>query len=269
MKPPFSYYGGKARLAPWIVSLLPPHTSYIEPFAGSLAVFFAKPPVTHEVVNDVDGEVVAFFRCLRDRPDDLIDAVELTPYARQEFADAKEGSIDDLERARRFWVRVNQSFNKSARLDNGWSASVACQNGEAKTVLNRVARLREAAQRLMGVIIENRDAVDVIQAYGTPTGVIYADPPYVGSTRSQSRAYEHELSTDDDHRALAAVLHESPATVVLSGYDSDLYDDLYADWHRLDQSVLRRSSNRASGERPRATEVIWSNRPLDEGRLAI
>lgn len=194
MKPPFAYYGGKATLAPWIVSLLPKHRVYVEPFAGSLAVLFAKVPALHEVINDIDSDIVTFFRVLRERADDLVDACELTPYARDEFALAKpDEPVDELERARRFWVRVNQGFNKAAILNNGWSSSVACQNGEPKTVQNRLARLRAAARRLHSVTIENRDACEVIEQYGVADGVIYVDPPYVTVSRVQGLAYAHEM----------------------------------------------------------------------------
>lgn len=105
MKPPFAYYGGKARLAPWIVSLMPRHEVYVEPCLGAGAVFFAKPPTEHEIINDLDGAIVTFFRVLRDRPDELIRLCELTPYARAELAaaDPDEDGLDELERARRLW----------------------------------------------------------------------------------------------------------------------------------------------------------------------
>jgi DNA adenine methylase len=264
MKPPFAYYGGKAVLAPWIASLLPPHRVYVEPFAGSAAVLFAKEPATHEVVNDVNGDIVAFFRCLRDRPDELLRAVRLSPYSRDEFAQAQDGAeVDELEQARRWWVVVNQGFNKSARAKNGWSSSVECGNGEAKTLANRVDRLEEVAARLAEVTIENRDARWVIDAYGKPDACVYVDPPYFAGTRADTVSYPHEFATEDDHRALAETLHATPAAVVLSGYGGPLYDELYGDWHRLERRIVRRVSNRASGERPHVVEVLWSNRRLE------
>ena len=93
MKPPIAYYGGKSRLAAWIAGMLPPHRVYVEPFAGSAAVLFAKPRSTHEILNDVDGHIVHFFRVLRDRREELEEACLLTPYAREEF----EGADIDAE----------------------------------------------------------------------------------------------------------------------------------------------------------------------------
>lgn len=269
VSPPFAYYGGKGRLAPWIASLLPPHRVYVEPFAGSAAVLFAKEPATHEVINDRAGDLVTFFRVLRDRPDELIRACQLSPYSRDEFAAAQEPdpSIDDLEVARRWWVVVNQGFNKSARAKNGWSSSVQCGNGEAKSLVNRVARLEAVAARLAGVTIESRDALWVVDAYGKPDATLYVDPPYLASTRVDSVSYAHEFATEAEHRALADALHATPGAVVLSGYHSPLYDELYTNWWSTERRIVRRSSNKASGALPHATEVLWSNRDLDDGRL--
>jgi DNA adenine methylase len=269
MRPPFAYFGGKGRLAGWLAGLLPAHRAYIEPFCGSAAVLFAKPPAVHEILNDRHGAIVAFFRVLRDRPAELERACRLTPYARDEFAatDPSDPEVDDLERARLWWVAVNQSFNKSARARNGWSSSIACQNGEAKTVQARIARFTACADRLAGVTIENRDALDIIDSYGGgPDVLFYVDPPYLGETRQQG-GYEHEYRTEAEHRDLATALHATGSMVVLSGYESGLYAELYSDWSRAETSILRRSSNRASGTLPHATEVIWSNRPLADGRL--
>jgi DNA adenine methylase len=119
-RPCFPYLGSKVRLAPWIVSHMPPHRAYVEPFAGTAAVLLAKPRATHEVLNDRDGNVVTFFRVLRDHPEDLLRVCTLTPYARDEFEAARlDEDLDDLERARRFWVRTTQSFGKSHRDNTG------------------------------------------------------------------------------------------------------------------------------------------------------
>lgn len=131
LKPPAPYYGGKTRLAPWIVSLMAHHRVYVEPFAGTASVLLAKPRSKLEVINDLDGDVVTFFRVLRDRPDELERACRLTPYARDEFLEAREPREDltDLERARRWWCRVTQGFNASpGRWATGWSLSVAPRN---------------------------------------------------------------------------------------------------------------------------------------------
>jgi DNA adenine methylase len=253
VKPPFSYFGGKTRLAPWIASLLPAHRVYVEPFAGSAAVLFAKSPATqHEIINDVYGEVVNFFR-------DEYNAADL------------EVELDELERARRWWVRSTQAFGSvSAR--SGWSTSIEQNSNNARTVLNRIGRFAASAERLAKVTIENRDALEVIDRYDAVDGIIYCDPPYLGSVRTSFRDgrrpngdYPSEFETDDQHRELAGILHHVKALVIVSGYASELYDDeLFPDWHRIEHRVLARASNARGGRDRHRTEVLWSNRPLED-----
>lgn len=270
MKPLVPYHGGKGRLAQWIVSLLPRHRVYVEPFAGSAAVLLAKPPSTHEILNDVDGNVTTFYRVLRERPEELERACRLTPYARDEFesADLHDAAIDELERARRWWVRTNQSFAHTGTDSTGWATSIRRGSNNARTVLNRIDRFATAAQRLGIVTIESRDAIDVIREYSCPDGVIYADPPYLLSTRSATNRrpggdYSHEFASVEQHQALAEALHDSSSTVLLSGYHSPLYDEMYAGWDRAERRVLRRSSNGRSATQVHVVEVMWSNRPFD------
>lgn len=273
MKPPFSYFGGKTSMAPWIASLLPAHRVYVEPFAGSAAVLFAKTPATqHEILNDVDGDVVNFFRVLRERPDDLELACRLTPYARDEYEGALElPPVDDeLERARRWWIRSTQAFG-SVPQRSGWSTSIEQNSNNARTVLNRIGRFADSAARLARVTIEHRDALEVIDRYDAPDGVTYLDPPYLGSTRTSmgdgkrpGGDYAHEFATEGEHRDLAAVAHQAQATVIVSGYASELYDEhLYPDWYRLERRILARSANQRGSDNRHRTEVLWMNRPLD------
>lgn len=271
MKPPFAYYGGKARLAPWIVSLMPRHNVYTEPCLGGGAVFFAKPPTEHEILNDINGALVTFFRMLRDRPIELVRLCEATPYARAELvaADTSDPGLDDLEVARRWWVAVNQSFNKTGRHNNGFSASAAAGAGEAKTTKRRLDRLHEVAGRLRDAVIENRPAVEIVTTFDGPNTVHYVDPPYAKETRSNaSTAYLNEM-TDDDHRELAAVLNGCKGTVLVSGYDSGLYAELFDGWHTARRSIVKRTSNRHSDRRVPVTEVVWCNRPLETGLFAM
>lgn len=272
IKPLVPYHGGKSRLASWLVSLMPPHRVYVEPFAGSAAVLLAKAKSTHEVLNDLDGNIVNFYKVLRERPEDLERAARLSPYAREEFAAATLSSpeyLDDLERARRWWVRVNHSFNHTATDMTGWSTSVKRGSNNARTVWNRIERFQAVAERLAFATIENKDALAVIEKYAFSVDtVVYADPPYLMSSRADAGRrrprgdYAHEFGTDANHRELAEVLHASPSAVLLSGYHAPLYDELYADWHSIERVVLRRSSNGRSSTQAHVTEVVWSNRPL-------
>lgn len=261
VKPPFAYYGGKMTLGPLIASLLPEHKHYVEPFAGSLAVLLAKEPSRAETVNDLDGDLVTFWRVLRDRPDELCRAADLTPHSRAELAEAWSDCPDELERARRVWVRLTQSRGHSLKR-TGWKFSRNVDVGHASQRVRAFAdRMPEAAERLSRVTLENRDALEVIRDYGSEeSACLYVDPPYLGSTRATN--YRVEMTADDAHVALADALNECKASVVLSGYDAPLYADLFDGWHRVDLQ----GATTLSGDTDRV-EVLWSNRPIGEPDL--
>lgn len=275
MKAPFAYYGGKMGMAARIVALMPAHRVYIEPFFGSGAVFFAKRPAASEIINDLDHGVVTFFKVLRERPDELERVCRLTPHARAEYERAELGEdLDDLERARRFWVRVNQSFAKTAGRQTGWSVTTARTQSVPGSIQARIDRFEACARRLVGVSIECCDAARLVDRLATADALIYADPPYLAQTRRGRRPerpadYLHDMGTEDEHRRLAEVLHRTPATVILSGYPSPLYDELYSDWWRQDLPVMVHSSNVVTAARGQRTEVLWSNRELDTGLFAM
>ena len=259
VKPPFSYYGGKTTLAPQIAALLPKHEHYVEPFAGSLAVLLAKKPSRAETVNDLDGDLVTFWRVLRDRPEELERACALTPHSRAELEVAKDLDVEDeVERARRVFVRLTQSRSHSMKPTGWWFRKNAATAGNSPTdyLVAYRARLAAVTDRLSGVSLESRDALDVIRDYGSePTVCLYVDPPYLGSTRATN--YRVEMLDDDAHRTFADALNECKASVVLSGYDSPLYAELFDGWHRKDLAA----PTTLSGDTDR-TEVLWSNRPI-------
>ena len=263
---PFAYFGGKTRLASQIVALLPEHQHYVEPFAGSLAVLLAKPRAEMETVNDLDGDLMTFWRVLRDRPEDLALHMALTPHSRAEHQAAYDLDTDDeLERARRVWVLLSQGRGGTLRR-TGWrfyrdpKASTYSFPEYLAAYVNRVPA---CAERLAGVSLECRDALELIVDYGRhPSTLLYCDPPYVGSTRAAN--YRHEMTSDAQHRVLAAALLDCHAAVVLSGYHSPLYEDLYDGWHRAEIKAwtgngIRNGATKTDGDR---TEVLWSNRPF-------
>jgi DNA adenine methylase len=267
--PPFAYFGGKTRLAERIIALLPAHDHYVEPFAGSLAVLLAKPRVDMETVNDLDGDLMTFWRVLRDRPEELALRMAMTPHSRAEHQAAVEVAADDLERARRVWVLLSQGRGGTLRR-TGWrfyrdpKASTYSFPEYLAAYVNRVPA---CAERLAGVSLECRDALEVVEDYGRhPSVLLYCDPPYVGSTRSAN--YRLEMTADGKHREVASALAACKAAVVVSGYHSPLYDDLYDGWHRAELSAwtgngIRDGATKVDGNR---VEVLWSNRPL--GRQA-
>ena len=272
MKPPFAYYGGKTKLAETIAALLPPHSHYVEPFAGSLAVLLAKPRSEMETVNDLDRDLMTFWQVLRDRPAELERAMLLTPHSRAEQEAAYDLAVaDDVERARRVWVLLSQGRGSTLR-KTGWRfyRDPAGSTYSMPDYLNAYAeRVPHAAARLHGVSLECRDALEVAADYGKhPNVLLYCDPPYLASSRNSTN-YRHEMATEPQHRALAEVLNDADASVILSGYTSPLYDDLYANWHRVELAAwtgngIRNGAATTSGGR---VEVLWCNRPIGEADL--
>jgi DNA adenine methylase len=263
-RPLLRYLGGKFKLAPWIVEQFPPHRVYVEPFGGAASVLLRKPRAFAEVYNDLDGETVNLFRVLRsDRAAELVRALSLTPFAREEFGESYAVVDDPVERARRLVCRSFMGFGSGAtfRRPTGFraNANASGRHNTAAEWAGYPEALVAIIERLRGVVIENSDAVDVMRRSDRDDTLHYVDPPYVPATRSPTarraeaafHAYEHEL-TEQDHVALLAALRELRGMVVLSGYPSELYDAHLQGWHRIERDAL------ADGARPR-TEVLWIN----------
>lgn len=266
------YYGSKVRVAARIVDLLPEHDAYVEPFCGSMAVLMAKKPGGRlEVVNDLEQDLMTFWRVLRDRPADLERVCSLTPHSRAEYAACWPivEDVDDLERARRVWVKLAQGRGGFLRT-TGWrfhEQGHGRTSSMPRTLMGYTRRFEAVADRLRHVSLECIPALDVIARYGVHrTSLLYVDPPYLGTTRSHGNHYTHEMRGEAEHRELAAALTDCRAAVVLSGYHSELYDELYADWHVTELSAFTGQANggRLGGDR---VEVLWSNRPLGHLRL--
>ncbi|MCL8207075.1 MAG: DNA adenine methylase [Actinomycetia bacterium] len=238
----FGWYGGKYSHLDWLLPLLPATHAYCEPFGGSAAVLLNRPPSPVETYNDLDGEVVNFFRVLRDAPEALIAAIALTPFAREELVRAVRddpGTLDPVERARRFYVRARQTRTGLAQTasEGRWAT---CRRTSRRGMGGAVSRwlaspdtLADIAARLIRVQIEHRPAIDVIRRYDSPDTLFYCDPPYPHAVRGDRKAYRYEMS-DADHEELAAVLHAVRGKVAVSGYRCDLMDRLYGDWRRVD-----------------------------------
>lgn len=257
LETPLPWYGGKGTLAADILRVLPPHETYIEPFFGGGAVLFAKPPAKNELVNDIHGDVVDFFRVLRDTTSAkrLQEQLRLTPYSREEHRRCKEclETNDAVERARRFFTRVRQSF---ACEDGGaWARNFDAKRTRVSEWCETVDRLHEIADRLRRVQIESRDFRELLPECDLDGTVIYADPPYLAETRGRS-AYQHEMS-EADHAELLGILNRlRRARVVLSGYDSPLYRARLRSWTRFEfQRTV--STARPRQQKVRRTEVVW------------
>lgn len=260
-RPLVRWHGGKFRLAPWILSFLPTHRTYVEPFGGGGSVLLRKERSYAEVYNDLDGEIVNLFRVARDHGEELCRLVELTPFARGEFAVAWQTSEDPMERAMRLLIRAWFGMGTSAatrdsgtgRPNTGFRSATKIRGNQPALDWARFPRpLAAIVDRLRGVVIEQKDAFTLIAKMDGPDALLYVDPPYLPETRDDARPdYRHEL-TREDHGRLAEVLKAAQGKVVLSGYDSSFYEDLYQGWHRVERAAL------ADGARPR-TEVLWMN----------
>jgi DNA adenine methylase len=222
----FGWYGGKYGHLDWLLPLLPYTKHYCEPFGGSAAVLINRKPSPLETYNDIDGEVVNFFRVLRNQKEELIEAIGLTPFSREEFRSAIDNSkkdLSELERARLFFIRARQVRTGLAQTasEGRWAhcklTSRAGMAGAVSRWLGSVEGLSDIAQRLLRVQFESAPAIEVIQRYDSPETFFYCDPPYVHESRSDTKAYAYEM-TDSEHRELGEILHQVKGKVALSGY---------------------------------------------------
>lgn len=258
-RPVLRWHGGKWVIAPWIIQQFPAHTVYTEAYGGAASVLIRKQRARTEVYNDLDGEVVNLFRTLREpaAADRLKDLLRLTPFARSEFDLSYEATQDPVEAARRLVVRSFMGFGSNAhnpKLCTGFRAnSSGSGRSPSRDWQNYPEALPWFVERLRGVVIECRPALEIIKQQDAPDTLHYVDPPYPYSTRTSSRPdYIFEMS-DEEHVELAKVLRGAAGMVVLSGYRCDLYDkELFKDWTSLECRAL------ADGGTERV-EVLWFN----------
>jgi len=258
----FGWYGGKFNHLKWLLPLLPQCHHYCEPFAGSAAVLLNRTPAPVETYNDIDGEIVNFFRVLRNEKDRLIEMIGLTPFSREEFfksVSEDEGRLSNLERARRFFVRARQVRTGLAqtaslgRWANCKKTSRAGMSGVVSRWLGSIAVLPGIVERLLRVQIENRPALEVIQLYDDADTLFYCDPPYPHESRGDSKAYSFEMN-NDEHRRLASQLSRINGKAAVSGYRCDLMDTLYRGWRC--HEAPRKKCHSIKKERQ---EALWTN----------
>ena len=266
-RPIMRWHGGKWRLAPWIISHFPAHRVYVEPFGGAGSVLLRKPRSYAEVYNDLDGEAVNLFRMVRDRGHELRALLEVTPFARSEFMESYEPSEDALEQARRTVSRSFMGFGSNAHNRRTGFRSNSNRSGTtpANDWANYPAALDAIIERLRGVVIECRDAMEVIATHDSQETLIYVDPPYVAGTRDKGSDYKFEMD-DNDHMDLAKFLSDAKGMVIVSGYESKIYEEAYQGWQKVTRAAL------ADGARKRV-EALWINEAafarLDSKQLAL
>lgn len=254
------YPGAKWRIADWIISMMPAHKSYLEPYFGSGAVFFCKPKSRIETINDIDGDVVNLFRCVREDAEELARRVAATPYARAEYYAAfDESPTDDhIERARRFLLKHWQGHGFRTYCRSGRKNDIAGrENDYAVRYWNELpAWIMQTVARLKETQIECMDAQKLISRFNQSDVLIYADPPYVLSTRKLKRQYACEM-TDADHICLLELLLQHKGPVMLSGYDNDLYNTMLAEWDKAQIEALAEKGRHR-------TEILWTNFQINQ-----
>ena len=259
----FGWYGGKFSHLDWLLPLLPECHHYCEPFAGSGAVLLNRVPSPVETYNDIDGEVVNFFRVLRDQHEELIRAIALTPFSREEYYRAihTANGVSDVERARFFYIKARQTRTGLAqtaslgRWANCKNTSRAGMSGVVSRWLGGVGALDDIAQRLMRVQIENRPAVDVIRLYDSPKTLFYCDPPYLHATRGDVKSYGFEMD-EGQHREFGEVVNGCSGMVAVSGYEHPLMDKLFGPGKWFKTLGARKTIHSTKGTRQ---EVLWTN----------
>ena len=252
-----NYPGAKWGLAKKIIPYIPKHHSYLEPFFGSGAVFFNKEPSRIETINDLDGNVVNLFDCIREDPEHLAAIVAATPYSREmynrSFDDVVDDSLGKFQRSAAFLTSCWQMYGfRVNRYKPGWKNDV--QGRERMYALWSWYKLPESiitvAERLRQVQMENRPALEVIGRFDSENVFMYLDPPYVLNTRN-GKQYAFEMS-DADHAKLLEAICNTSAKVMISGYENALYEEFLAGWKK----VVFPSKSAYGGKR---AEVIWMN----------
>lgn len=262
---PFRWYGGKYSHLDFILPQLPRTHQYVEPFGGSAAVLVNREPSPVETYNDIDSEVVNFFEVLRENRDELLEKIALTPFSREQLAEAVEkkhdDELDDVERARLFFVRAGQTRSGLAQeaTPGRWayckSTSRRDMSGAVSRYHGRLEQLYDVADRLRRVQIENKPATEVVQRHDDEDTLFYCDPPYPHEVRGDTNSYAHEMS-DEDHRDLAEVLNDCEGKVAISGYRCDLYEELYGGdkWVRIDDEEKTMHTTKDTRQ-----EALWLN----------
>lgn len=239
-RPVIRYHGGKFLLARWIISHFPPHRIYVEPFGGAASVLMQKPRSYAEVYNDVWDSVVNVFEVLRDPnlANELKLLLKLTPYSKKEFENSHIKTTSKVENARKFIFRSFSGFSSASANEfhaTGFRAnSNRSGNNPAHDWMNYPKNIDSFVERLRGVIIENKHYKDVISQHDSVNTLFYIDPPYLHETRKKVGAYQYEM-TDKDHVSLSELLHKVDGMVIISGYNSKLYNHLYGGWDKVER----------------------------------
>ena len=274
---PFKWVGGKSRLRKFIIPMIPPHTCYVEPFAGAAWVLFGKPKSDVEIINDIDEELITFFRVVREKPEELIASFEWELVSRAEFnrlANVDPQCLTDVQRAHRFYYLIMAGWGGEARYPR-FQSSIR-DGGHGNRLVGALKSLRERIapihRRLQTVLIENMDWQDCVERYDSTTTVMYLDPPYLGNGVN----YKFNMRGKDDHQAIAGQLARIKGYWILSSYDTQEIRDLFGGY---EVTPIRSSSGMRTSESERQVgrhrtinqEILITNftPPMSETPIAL
>ena len=262
------WYGGKFNKLSFILPNIPRDAKhFVDVYGGSGSVLLNLSRFPHETYNDLNVDLVTFFRTLKYDFDEFFNVVFLTPHSRYEYeasCDRQNDNLDNIERARLFFVRTKQAYMSIESAGRGcWGYAVAKRGGAypPKNSINHIYRLIGVHERLTDTNIENLPAIDLIKKYDSKDTLFYVDPPYVHSSRKGKVGYSLEMS-NDDHKELGYVLNNIKGRAVLSGYKNDLYDnDLFKHWRRVDDKVriIRTAMRNKDRSQIYRQESLWIN----------
>lgn len=256
IRPALRYFGGKWKLAPWIISHFPEHRIYVEPFGGAASVLLQKPRCYAEVYNDIDDSVFTLFTVLKGMESsiELESLLKATPYSRREFELAHTYSPDPVEKSRRLIIRSFMGFGADSASQIEKKTSFRNNSNRSGTTpahdwVNYSKSIKLFRERLAGVVIENDCYKNVISQHDTDKTLFYLDPPYLKSTRKNKHGYNYEFS-DQDHFEMLDAAANLKGMVIISGYENDLYNEKLKGWNKVKKETY------ADGAKPR-TEVLW------------
>lgn len=269
-RPIVRWYGGKWHVVPWIMSHMPPHRAYVEPYGGGASLLMRKRRSRVEVINDLDARVHALYLCLREEAlaTRLKRGLELTPYSRRELdlactpVEGLEGDDLIVETARRLVVRGGLGFSgdSSSTRSTGFRDYTRSQARGTLPVddwLTYPDAIDGFVARMRGVVIDSRDGCEVMQRHDRADTLHYVDPPYhMPTRRAQDRGYKHDMVDADQTRLLECLIGLT-GMVMLSGYRCDLYDKTLVGWHRVDRKFVTQGKTKA-------TESLWVNPAAQE-----
>ena len=267
IKSPINWYGGKYYMKKTILEFFPEHKVYIEGFGGAGHIILNKNPSEIEVYNDINEGLYLFFKLLRcdETRDKLISKIQLTPYSRKEFYECRDNwseQIDDLEKARMFYVKTMQSFSG---VGQSWSYSKnksrrGISQAVSKFLGNVDENMLDVINRLREIQIENLDIIELIDKYDSIDSLFYLDPPYIAGTRVSTKVYDKEMSLEK-HEELIDKILKIKGKVILSGYDNNTYDKLTENgWQKINIGEYKnRCKDRDGAKTKTKEEYIWIN----------